>query len=62
MPTNRPRFWLEMLLLGLVLVVGMASLSAWLESPWVNITRVVFAAVLFLGYGTWFERTWGQRK
>ena len=62
MPSKRPRFWLEMLVLGLVLVFGMASLTAWLESPWVNIMRVVFAAALFLAYGSYYERTWGQKK
>ena len=62
MPTKRIRFWLEMLLMGLVLVFGMASLTAWLESPWVNIMRVVFVAALFITYGSYYERTWGPRK
>ena len=62
MPSRRPRFWFEMLLLGLVLVFGMASLSAWLNSPWVNIMRVLFAAALLLAYGSYYERTWGQKK
>lgn len=62
MPKHGPRFWVEIAILGLLLVFGMASLTAWLPSPWVNILRVLWAAVLFGTYAIHYERYWGRRK
>lgn len=60
MPYNRPRFWLEILLLGFLLVFGMASLHSWLPQPWGSIARIAFAAALFGTYALHYERTWNK--
>lgn len=61
MPTRRPRFWVEILILGFMLVFGMATLTAWLPAGWVSIARVLYAAALFGVYGLHYERYWGAR-
>lgn len=60
MPTKRPRFWLEIIILGFVLVVGMATLYAWLPQWWGAVARVLFAAALFGTYALHYERTWNR--
>lgn len=59
MPTKRPRFWVEILILGFMLVFGMSTLSAWLPTGWSSIARVLYAAALFGVYGLHYERHWG---
>lgn len=61
MPKHSPRFWLEILILGFMLVFGMAALTAWLPHPWVIIMRVLYAAVLFTTYATHYDRTWSRK-
>lgn len=61
MQYRHPRFWIEVLLLGLVLVAGIAVLTATLESPWANIARILWIGVLFGTYSLYYERQWGQR-
>lgn len=58
MPSKNPRFWLEILILGLMLVSGMATLHAWLPQGWGFIARVVYAAALFGTYAIHYERKW----
>lgn len=62
MQNRSPRFWLEILLLGFMLVFGMAALSYWLPSPWSNIARVAYAAALFGVYALHYERSWNRDK
>lgn len=60
MPSKNPRFWLEILILGFMLVFGMATLSAWLPQWWGTIARILFAAALFGIYGLHYERKWNK--
>lgn len=60
MPTRRPAFWAEILILGFMLVFGMATLSAWLPNPWAFIARVAYAAALFGIYALHYERRWNR--
>lgn len=60
MPYNRPRFWLEILVLGFLLVFGMATLQALLPQGWGSIVRILYAAALFGTYGLYYERTWSR--
>ena len=58
MKNRTPQFWLEILVLGFMLVFGMAALSTWLPSPWAFIARVAYAAALFGVYSLRYERRW----
>lgn len=60
MPLRRPRFWIEMIILGFVLVFGMANLQALLPDAWAFFARVFFAAALFGVYGLHYERYWNR--
>lgn len=60
MPYNKLRFWLEILILGFMLVFGMATLSAWLPQWWGSAARVLYAAALFGVYGLHYERQWNR--
>lgn len=60
MPYNKPRFWLEMLVLGFMLVLGMGTLQAWLPGGWGSLARVFFAAALFGTYALHYERQWNR--
>ncbi len=62
MPYKRPRFWLEMLILGFMLVFGMATLHAWLPSGWGSAARVLYAAALFGTYALHYERQWNREE
>lgn len=64
MPYKRPGFWVEMLILGFMLVLGMGTLNAWLPGIWGSLSRIAFAAALFGLYGLHYERRWnkGERK
>lgn len=59
-PYNKPRFWLEILILGFMLVFGMATLQAWLPGLWGSAARVFFAAALFGTYALHYERRWNR--
>lgn len=60
MPLKSPRFWLEILILGFLLVFGMATLQAWFAPVVGSILRVLWAAALFGVYALHYERTWNQ--
>lgn len=60
MPTRNLWFWVEILILGLLLVFGMSALSAWLDQPWRSIARIFYAAALFGVYGLHYERRWNR--
>ena len=61
MPTRSPRFWLEILLLGFLFTAGMILLSGALDQPWKSLARILYVAVIFGGYGRYYERTWNQK-
>lgn len=58
MPSKNPRFWVEILILGFMLVFGMATLQAWLPQTWAFNARVGYAAALFGTYAIHYERKW----
>ena len=60
MARRRPRFWLEILVLGFMLVFGKATLHAWLPQGWAYLARIFYAAALFGVYALHYERTWGK--
>lgn len=60
MPYKKPRFWLEMLILGFVLVFGMGTLNAWLPGIWGSLARIFFAAALFGTYALHYDKKWNK--
>lgn len=62
MPWNRPRFLMEIVILGFALVFGMAFLREWLPAGWGFIVRVIYSGALFGLYALHYDRTWGSRS
>lgn len=60
MPTSSPRFWLEVVILGFVLVLGMTILTTQITAGWGTFARVAFVAVIFTVYGRYYNQKWGQ--
>lgn len=62
MPFKHPRFWLEIVILGFMLVFGMSTLQEWLPQPWASLSRIAYAAALFGTYALYYERQWNRQK